>query len=506
MPVFGMIDDWTHYLYDASGNAVSKDKEVAAPVSFRWGAAPRHLRSHNHGSSFTGLVTGGGRMFHFLDEGTFLFDKGGLTEQWSLVARDAFNGALLWKLPLGGYGQPLFEDVSGQAVPDYIWRTPLSLNRRMVVQGNRLYAALNYREGPLSILDAGTGKTLHVVEVGGTVDEIIAAGDLVLCRVRSEIPMPDPKLKREHRFRLEKELQAAGVADPRVEANVVRPMEILLRQPLERIVAVDAASGRIRWRHDAPLVATQSLAMKDDKVVFHNYQALVCLDAATSAVRWTFENPVVQRTKFGARNLLGNLLLADDKLVWAGSAVLGKIRSLQSLSLDHNQKFTGRGVAALKTLSNLRSLRFGGCMKFTGDGVKAAAELAQLESLQLHHCGVGDDDLAPLAGMSKLKSLFVSSPFNGRLTDAGLKHLVQIQTLESLKLAEFVVTSEGGLNVLTKLSRLQTLELLKVGVSAADIEKLRAAMPKTEIKWTPASDEEIAQFHRRAASAKKPRK
>jgi hypothetical protein len=44
----------------------------------------------------------------------------------------------------------------------------------------------------------------------------------------------------------------------------------------------------------------------------------------------------------------------------------------------------------------------------------------------LHHCGVGDDDLAPLAGMPKLKGLFVSSQFNGRLEDAGLKHLAQI--------------------------------------------------------------------------------
>jgi hypothetical protein len=189
-----------------------------------------------------------------------------------------------------------------------------------------------------------------------------------------------------------------------------------------------------------------------------------------------------------------------------GFAMLAKIRSLQSLSLDHNAGFTGCGAAALKSLPNLRSLRFGGCMKFTSDGVRAAAEIAQLESLQLHHCGVGDDDLAPLAGMPKLKSLFVSSQFNGRLTDAGLKHLVQIQTLESLKLAEFVVTSEGGLDVLTKLGRLKTLELLKVGVLAADIEKLRTAMPQTEIQWTAASDEEVAQFHRRAASARKLRR
>ncbi len=187
-----------------------------------------------------------------------------------------------------------------------------------------------------------------------------------------------------------------------------------------------------------------------------------------------------------------------------GFAALAKIKSLQSLALDHNGKITGRGAAALKSLPHLRSLRFGGCMKFTGDGVQAAAELVQLESLQLHHCGAGDDDLPPLVHMPNLKSLFVSSQFNGRLTDAGLKHVAQFQTLESLKLAEFVVTNEGGLDVLKRLGRLKTLELHKVGVSVADIEKLRAAMPQTEIRWTAPTDEETAQFQRRAANAKKP--
>ena len=186
-----------------------------------------------------------------------------------------------------------------------------------------------------------------------------------------------------------------------------------------------------------------------------------------------------------------------------GFATLAKIQSLQTLALDHNARITGRGAAALKALPHLRSLRFGGCMKFSREGFQASAELVQLESLQLHHCGIGDEDLAPLVTMPKLTSLFVSSQFNGRLTDAGLKHVVQIQTLESLKLAEFVVTSEGRLDVLTKLGRLKTLELFKVGVAAADVEKLRAAMPETEIKWTAASDEEIAQFHRRAAGARR---
>ena len=145
-------------------------------------------------------------------------------------------------------------------------------------------------------------------------------------------------------------------------------------------------------------------------------------------------------------------------------------------------------------------------MRFTGEWVKASAELVQLESLQLHHCGVGDRDLHPLTGMPNLKSLFVSSQFNGRFTSAGMKHLAQIQTLESLKMAETVLTFEGGLEALVKMKRLKKLELDKVGISETDLVKLRAAMPQVEIKRTAASEKEITQFNRRIANLKQPPK
>ncbi len=185
-----------------------------------------------------------------------------------------------------------------------------------------------------------------------------------------------------------------------------------------------------------------------------------------------------------------------------GFAVLARIKSLEALALDHNGTITGRGAAALKALPHLRSLRFGGCMKFTGEGVKSAAEITQLESLQIHHCRAGDDDLVPLAGMPNLKSLFVSGHFNGRFTGAGLATLAKIDTLDSLKVAETVVTYEDGLSALSDLKNLKRLELVKIGASEVDIEKLRAAMPETEITWTAASDEEIARFRRRAERLK----
>jgi hypothetical protein len=182
-----------------------------------------------------------------------------------------------------------------------------------------------------------------------------------------------------------------------------------------------------------------------------------------------------------------------------GFATLAKIESLETLALDHNGTITGSGASALRALPNLKSLRFGGCMEFTGEGVRAAAELTRLESLQLHHCRTGDDDLPPLVKLTNLKHLFVSSQFNGRLTGAGLKTLAQLESLETLKVAEFVTAYEHGLDALPRLHGLNRLELVKVGADSEDIEKLRAAMSKTEIVWTLASDEEVAACRRRTA-------
>ena len=171
----------------------------------------------------------------------------------------------------------------------------------------------------------------------------------------------------------------------------------------------------------------------------------------------------------------------DDK----GFATLAKISSLKSLSFDHNQVFTGKGASALRVLPNLRFLRFGGCMKFTGEGLKAVAEIKQLESLELNHVGTRDDDLLPLARMPNLKYLMLNVSFNSNFTAAGLKQLVQIQSLERLEAGEFKIAYEGGLDALAGLKQLKTLDLLHVDASASDIQRLRTAMLQTQIKWTP---------------------
>ncbi|MEZ6040166.1 MAG: class I SAM-dependent methyltransferase [Planctomycetaceae bacterium] len=89
------IDEWSHYLHDASGNAVAHDEEVAPPRHLQWVGSPRWSRHHDRMASMSALVSTNGRMFYIMDEGSRVSIQ--LPPKWKLIARDAFNGTVLWK-------------------------------------------------------------------------------------------------------------------------------------------------------------------------------------------------------------------------------------------------------------------------------------------------------------------------------------------------------------------------------------------------------------------------
>ena len=64
------IDDWTHYLYDASNNAVAHDTVVGPPRHLQWIGSPRWARHHDRMASLNALVSAGGRLFYLFDEGS----------------------------------------------------------------------------------------------------------------------------------------------------------------------------------------------------------------------------------------------------------------------------------------------------------------------------------------------------------------------------------------------------------------------------------------------------
>ncbi|MBC8218113.1 MAG: class I SAM-dependent methyltransferase [Planctomycetes bacterium] len=63
------VDEWTHYLYNASGNAVSRDRQVGPTRYLKWVADPLWSRSHEYTPSLAAMVSAGGRIFSIHDDG-----------------------------------------------------------------------------------------------------------------------------------------------------------------------------------------------------------------------------------------------------------------------------------------------------------------------------------------------------------------------------------------------------------------------------------------------------
>jgi outer membrane protein assembly factor BamB len=164
------IDEWTHYLYDASNNAVSRDRLVGPPGGLQWVAAPRFSRSHEQLASISAAVVAGGRIFSMEDRGPI--ESVAFPPKWVLVARDAFNGITLWQREMGTWEWHLHLFRAG----------PAHLPRRLVAMDDRVYVTLSLG-GPVQMLDAATGKTLKKLDGTEGADEIVHTGKLLLVNV-----------------------------------------------------------------------------------------------------------------------------------------------------------------------------------------------------------------------------------------------------------------------------------------------------------------------------------
>jgi hypothetical protein len=123
--------------------------------------------------------------------------------------------------------------------------------------------------------------------------------------------------------------------------------------------------------------------------------------------------------------------------------------------------------------------------------------------------GVTDEALAKAGGFQRLRRAVFAK---GRISDAGLAQLAGLPWLETLVLRDTPITGDGlaslatcptlrvldlsgtqigdeQVDVLVQLPRLSDVDLSRTRVTAAGVEKLRAALPQCQITWGPASDE-----------------
>ncbi len=299
------IDQWTHYLHDPTNNAVAHDQRVGPPRHLQWVGSPRYSRHHDRLSSVPAVVSAGGRVFYIVDEAPRVSVL--LPAEWKLVARDAFNGVVLWKRRIEKWWTHLWPLKSG----------PAQLPRRLVATPDRVFVTLRI-DGPVTALDAATGKTLRVYEGTRATEEILYSDGVLFLLVDPSPEQTD--YQGWQRFR----------QGYRAKAWDGRP---------RRLLAVDADTGRVLWQREQTVLPV-TLAVDQKRVVFHDGQCIVALDRKTGQQLWR-SRPVPRAAEI-MTFYAPTLVLYQDVVLFSG----GETAGLQTGSWYESGKDTMTALSA----------------------------------------------------------------------------------------------------------------------------------------------------------------
>ncbi|MFO7776161.1 MAG: PQQ-binding-like beta-propeller repeat protein [Candidatus Hydrogenedentota bacterium] len=298
------IDEWTHFLHDADGNAVASDSRVAPPQRLQWMAGPRWARSHEIPTSVNAVVSAQGRVFMIFDEGpTGVYRK--LPWDAHLIARDAFNGKLLWKVPMRDW-QPELGVEHGRGDR---WQMHHTIPRRLIAQGDRVYVTLTFLDSPVSVLDAATGEIL-VEALAGTegTDEMLLEDGVLIAKIPQVL---------------------SHGATARFGRDV----------PHDSLVAVDVSTGEQLWRKERVRMIPYALSAAEGKVVYHDLEELVGLELRSGEECW--RSPDKVGVTLGARS---TLLLSGGLALFHGHLRVNEEEQLylRAFSLDDGERLWKR--------------------------------------------------------------------------------------------------------------------------------------------------------------------
>ncbi len=232
-----------------------------------------------------------------MDEGSRISIQ--LPPKWKLIARDAFNGTVLWKRDISEWQNHLWPLKSG----------PTQLSRRLVSTDKVVYTTLDIN-APLTALDAATGETLVTYEGSDATEEIIHTGGMLFLVVRKG----------------DAELADYAPLNGRV-GDQAQVRELFWNEEPRLLMAFDAQSGKKLWAK-LTKVAPLTLAADTSRVFFHDGQKVVSVDQRSGELAWESEN-VTRRQAF-TFNFGPRLVVHDEVVLYAGGD--GKMQSLDAKS------------------------------------------------------------------------------------------------------------------------------------------------------------------------------
>ncbi len=281
------IDEWTHYLHDPCGSSVSNDLVAGKPNGLRWTGGPLWARSHEHTASMNAMVSADGRIFYVMDEGRIASIQ--LPAENYLTARDAFNGVVLWKMPLKSWFNHLYPLKSG----------PGWLPRRLVAIEDKVYLSPGTGEN-LLCLDAATGDVLQEYNDTATTFELVVSNGVVFAAVD-----PDDQP-------VDYNQQNANCWKERDRASQLFAWK---RGAGTRIVkALDSISGDLLWEHELPVVP-MTLAVDEEKVCLYDGNAVRAFDRKTGEDLWSTDVSEMKQVLTGYAG--PRLIMCENHIVFA---------------------------------------------------------------------------------------------------------------------------------------------------------------------------------------------
>ncbi len=320
-PVPTNTGEWTHYMHGPDGNPVARDTVVAPPKHVQWIEPPRHTRSHEHTPGIQALVSANGRLFYIEDAAPI--DDRRAPPRWQLVARDAYNGLLLWKRPIKIWFPALFN-----------WgRVPTFLQRRLVAVGNRVFATLGL-DAAISRLDARTGAVEKVYPGTEGAQEIVVLDHTLLLSRTPITPARIAEIAKVERL-------ARRTDSPLYKRETAAPIEKeFMRAEFWKdraLLALDTETGDVLWeKHGRNTARLHYLSLRaiGNRVFYQNGPVIACVDRRSGKPLWSIRGPAPLRAvghglviTAGRHNVFAYTLAAGKRL-WKQPLLIPFIRDV----------------------------------------------------------------------------------------------------------------------------------------------------------------------------------
>jgi outer membrane protein assembly factor BamB len=271
------IDEWPQYLHGADNNAVAKDSVVGPPRHMQWVSDPAWSRSHMTIPTITSMVSAKGRLFSIEDRATP--ENPFLPGKWKLIARDAFNGVVLWTHDIKHW----------DSVTLYVKNISIQEQNRLAAIGDTVYCTLGIDE-PISALDAATGKILRAYAGTERTQEFTYYDNTLFPIIGDHMYSDGYQDKRG----MSGARISTGGADPGAPFGGAgfrgryAPRRDGSRDSRCDIAAIDAKSGRQRWRiSGVDRYVACTLAIKGRYAVYQTEGGLFCIDPKTGQRIWS---------------------------------------------------------------------------------------------------------------------------------------------------------------------------------------------------------------------------